>query len=154
MKKAIKFIISLVVCQLAGVIGSFFTISSVSTWYLVLNKPSFNPPSWIFSPVWISLFILMGIALFLVWEKGLKKNKIAVSLFAIQLVLNIFWSVLFFGLKSPLAALIEIIILWTAILLTMIYFYRISKLSGWLMLPYLLWVSFATVLNLFIVVLN
>lgn len=151
-----KLAASIVICQLAGVIGSFFTSSSVSIWYAELNKPGFNPPNWVFSPVWITLFLLMGIALYIVWNKGIKskQSKTAVTIFGVQLGLNILWSVLFFGLRSPLSAFIEIIILWAAILFTIIYFYRVSKPAGYLLIPYILWVSFAAVLNFFIYYLN
>ncbi|MEK6969392.1 MAG: TspO/MBR family protein [Nanoarchaeota archaeon] len=151
-----KLAISIVVCQLAGFIGSFFTVSSVSTWYLTLNKPFFNPPSWLFGPVWISLYFLMGISLYLIWKKGIKnkQSKTAVSLFGVQLILNSLWSILFFGLRSPLFAFIEIITLWIAIILTIKYFYKISKVASYLLIPYMLWVSFAAILNFFIFYLN
>lgn len=151
-----KFITSVIICQLAGIIGSFFTISSVSSWYLTLNKPIFNPPSWIFGPVWITLYLLMGISLYIVWDKGItnKQSKIAVSIFAVQLVLNSLWSIIFFGLKNPLLAFIEIIILWIAILLSIKYFYKISKKASYLLIPYILWVSFAAILNFSIFYLN
>lgn len=156
MKKFFKLIISIIICQLAGIIGSFFTVKSVSTWYLTLNKPSFTPPSWLFAPAWISLYFLMGIALFLIWSSSdsLKKRRPAFILFGLQLILNAFWSVAFFGLQSPLLGLIVIIILWIFILLTIIGFFKISKLAGWLLIPYILWVSFATALNLAILILN
>lgn len=146
-----KLIASIIICQLIGIIGSFFTISSVSTWYLTLNKPSFNPPGWIFGSVWTILYLLMGISLYLIWNK---KSKTAIIFFVIQLFLNLSWSILFFGLKSPLLAFIEIILLWLAILLTIIITYKISKPAAYLLIPYILWVSFAIILNLFIVILN
>ena len=151
-----KLAVSLFVCQLAGIVGSIFTSPAIPTWYAGLNSPSFNPPNWVFSPVWISLFVLMGIALYLVWEKGLKTRtaKNAVTVFGIQLALNTLWSVLFFGLKSPLYAFIEILFLWGAILMSIVFFYRISKPAAYLLIPYLLWVSFATVLNAAYVLLN
>jgi tryptophan-rich sensory protein len=144
-----KLIASIVICQLAGVIGSLFTTPAIPTWYATLRKPSFNPPNWIFSPVWITLFVLMGIAAFLVWNKGLsdQKVKIALSIFAVQLILNVLWSVMFFGLRSPLAGLFDIVVLWMAILLTILYFFRVSSAAGILLIPYILWVSFAAVLN-------
>ena len=152
MKKFIKLIISIIICQLAGVIGSIFTTSSIPTWYASLNKPEFNPPNWIFAPVWITLFTLMGISLYLVWSKGV--NKKALTFFGIQLVLNTLWSIIFFGLQNILFAFIEIIILWIAILLTIIYFYRLSKAASYLLVPYILWVSFAAVLNFSIFLIN
>ncbi len=146
-RNIIKLISAIIICQLAGIIGSIFTAPATRTWYTTINKPSFNPPSWIFSPVWISLFVLMGISLYLVWIKKSKIKKKAITIFGIQLGLNALWSILFFGLKSPLAAFIEIIILWIAILMTIVYFRKISKIAAYLLLPYILWVSFAAVLN-------
>ncbi len=136
-------------CQMAGVIGSIFTTPAIPTWYANINKPSFRPPNWVFAPVWTILFLLMGIALFLVLRKGLKnKNvKIAFFFFIFHLVLNTLWSILFFGLESPFAAFIEIIFLWASILVSIILFLQISRIAGYLLIPYLLWVSFASVLN-------
>jgi len=151
----LKLIIAIIICEAAGGIGSIFTANSVAIWFPTLNKPSFNPPNWLFAPVWTLLFLLMGIALYLVWQK--KSNqwvKTAVMIFAFQLILNIAWSFLFFFLHNPLAGLIEIIFLWLAILLTIIYFYKISKPAAYLLLPYLLWVSFAAVLTYFLFRLN
>ncbi len=145
----LKFIISIIICQLAGVLGSLFTRPAIPTWYVNLNKPSFTPPNWIFSPVWITLFILMGISAFLVWNRGInvKGVKKALIIFVVQLILNAFWSVAFFGFKSPLAGLIVIILLWIAILFTIINFNNISKTASLLLIPYIIWVSFAAVLN-------
>jgi benzodiazapine receptor len=145
----LRLALSIAICQLAGFVGSIFTRTSVGTWYANLEKPSFTPPNWVFSPVWITLFVLMGIAAFLVWNKGLsdQRVKIALSIFAVQLILNVLWSVTFFGLRSPLAGLIEIAILWIAILLSIFYFLKVSNIAGILLMPYILWVSFAAVLN-------
>ncbi|MFH1682806.1 MAG: TspO/MBR family protein [Candidatus Woesearchaeota archaeon] len=148
----IRLVISIMICQLAGVIGSLFTANSVSTWYVDLVKPSFNPPSWIFGPVWIILYLLMGISLYLVWVK--RTDKLALSVFGIQLFLNSLWSILFFGLRNPLFAFVEIIFLWVMILYSFILFYKISKKAAYLLVPYLLWVSFAAVLNIFLYLLN
>ena len=155
-KDILKLIGSIIICQLAGFIGSLFTTPAIPTWYKTLTKPAFNPPNSIFSPIWITLFLLMGISLFLVWQKNLKDRKVKIALlfFTVQLVLNILWSVLFFGLKSPLLAFIEIIILWFAILLTILKFFKVSKPAGALLLPYILWVSFAAFLNFFLWNLN
>ena len=144
-----KLIISIAVCQLAGFIGSLFTTPSIPTWYVTLNKPSFTPPNWIFGPVWTSLFLLMGISAYLIWRKGFqhKNVKMALLIFIVQLVLNVLWSILFFGLPSPFSAFVEIIILWLVILLTFVYFIRISQPAGILLLPYLIWVAFAAILN-------
>lgn len=151
-KNIIKLIISIIICQLAGIIGSFFNIKSIPNWYASLTKPSFNPPNWVFAPVWTFLFLLIGISLYLVWTKGFTKQ--ALIFFSIQLILNILWSALFFGLRNPFLAFIEIIILWTFILLTIISFYKISETAGILLIPYILWVSFAAVLNFSIYILN
>ncbi len=133
----------------AGFIGSFFTTPQIPNWYADLNKPVFNPPNWVFAPVWTTLFILMGISLFLVIRQGIKKPLIrsAVVVFGFQLMLNILWSVLFFGLQNPLAAVCEIVVLIIAIIWTMLLFYRLSKPAAYLLIPYLAWVSFASVLN-------
>ena len=151
MKKSdiLKLIISLIICQLAGFVGSLFTTPSIPTWYASLEKPSFNPPNWVFSPVWISLFVLMGISLFLVWQKTLHYPGVSSALFwfGIQLFLNMLWSVLFFGLKSPFFAFVGIIFLWVAIFLTLIKSFKVSRLAGVLLVPYICWVSFAAVLN-------
>ena len=151
-----KLIVSLIICQLAGFVGSLFTTPSIPTWYASLVKPSFTPPNWVFSPVWISLFVLMGISLFLLWEKTLHYPGVRTALFwfAVQLGLNMLWSILFFGLKSPFFALIEIIVLWIAIFLTILKSFRVSKLAGVLLIPYLIWVSFAAGLNYSIWTLN
>ncbi len=141
--------IAILLSELAGIIGSVFTAPSIPTWYAVIIKPSFNPPSWVFAPVWTTLFALMGIAAFIIWKKGLNHRnvKIALVIFIGQLILNTLWSIIFFGLHSPGAALIEIIFLWLAILAVIIAFYKISKSAAWLMLPYILWVTFAVYLN-------
>jgi benzodiazapine receptor len=140
---------SIIICQLAGIIGSLFTTPSIPSWYAGINKPSFNPPNWVFAPVWTTLFLLMGISLYLVLRTGFndKNVKIALAVFIFQLVLNSLWSFLFFGLHSPFLAFIEIIFLWIAILASIILFFRISWVAGILLIPYILWVSFASVLN-------
>ncbi len=144
-----KFIIAIFVSQLAGIIGAVFTAPAILTWYAGILKPAFNPPNWIFAPVWTALFLLMGISSFLIWKKGLERRdvKISLVLFTGQLLLNILWSFLFFGLHNIGSAFIEIFILWLAIISTMIAFFRISRQAGWLLLPYILWVSFAAYLN-------
>jgi len=151
MKKSdiLKLIVSLIICQLAGFVGSLFTTPSIPIWYASLEKPSFNPPNWVFSPVWISLFVLMGISLFLVWQKTLHYPGVSSALFwfGIQLFLNMLWSILFFGLKSPFFAFVGIIFLWVAIFLTLIKSFKVSRLAGVLLVPYICWVSFAAVLN-------
>jgi len=154
MKKWIKIIIAILICQLAGAIGSIFTMSSIPTWYATLNKPWFSPPNWVFGPVWVTLFTLMGISLYFVWDKGAKNVRTPLTIFGIQLVLNVVWSFLFFGLLSPFYGFIEIILLWIAILATIISFYKVSKKAAYLLIPYIVWVSIAASLNYFILVLN
>ena len=156
MPKILKLVLSIVICEAAGGIGAIFTTPQISGWYQTLKKPGFTPPTWLFGPAWATLFLLMGIALYLVWSKGLEFKTIrpAIIIFIVQFALNILWSALFFGLKQPLAGLIEIAVLWVAILLTIIYFWAVSRPAGILLLPYILWVSFATALNAAIVFLN
>lgn len=151
-----KLLVSIIVCQLAGAIGSIFTFEAIPSWYAQINKASFNPPNWLFGPVWTILYLLMGISLYLVWQAAEKNKKAnsAMLLFGIQLALNTLWSIIFFGLKAPWLAFAEIIVLWVAILATIIKFYQISKKAAWLLVPYLLWVSFASILNLFAALLN
>jgi len=177
--KAIKFFTSIIICELAGVAGSFFTVPSIGSWYKNLNKPGFNPPSWLFGPVWTIIFVLMGIALYIVWsEKWKVKNEInfkrakpwnswskkllsgrwqkanIILIFIFQLVLNVLWSAIFFGAHSPAVAFFELLMLWFAIIFTIINFYRVSKVAALLLLPYILWVSFAAILNYSIWMLN
>ncbi|MFH1394441.1 MAG: TspO/MBR family protein [Candidatus Micrarchaeota archaeon] len=142
--------------QMAGIIGSFFTFDSIGSWYAYLERPSFAPPNWIFGPVWITLYALMGIAAYIVWEKGWKTQevKFALGWFGAQLVLNALWSIIFFGLQSPGPAFIEILILWAAIAMTIMSFGRLSRNAAWLLVPYILWVSFAAILNFSIWLLN
>jgi len=151
-----KIIFAIVICQLAGAIGSVFTFSSIPTWYASLQKPAFSPPNWLFGPAWLTLYTLMGVSLYLVWQKGLKNKKVkhAVTVFAIQLVLNALWSIIFFGLRLPFIAFIEILLLWVAIAYTILSFYRISRNAAYLLVPYILWVSFAAILNYSIWILN
>jgi len=152
----LKLLASVLICQAAGFIGSVFTNQSIQTWYPTLKKPAFNPPNWLFAPVWITLFLLMGIALFLVWRAGIQNHAVknALIVFAVQLILNMSWSFLFFGLRSPVLGLIDIILLWIFILITIFSFSLVSSVSSILLLPYLLWVSFAAVLNFFLWRLN
>ncbi len=156
MKDILKLFISVVGCELVGFLGTPFTISAIPTWYATLNKPPFAPPNWIFGPVWTLLYFLMGLAFYFIWKQGLKKKKVAIAgkYFLVQLGLNFIWSPIFFGLRSPMLGLIVIVAMWTFILMTMKKFYPLSKLAFYLLIPYLLWVSFATVLNASIVILN
>jgi len=155
MKNVTKLAISILGCEIIGLIPTPVTIASISTWYVNLNKPSFNPPNWLFAPVWTFLFLLMGISVYLIWKKGInKKTKYALDIFALQLVLNLCWTLIFFGLHSPLFAFVEIIILWVVILIVIIKFYKISRISAYLLIPYILWVTFASILNYSIYYLN
>ena len=149
MNNTIKLLLSLFICQAAGIVGSLFTTPAIPLWYAGLNKPSFTPPNGLFAPVWISLFFLMGISLFLLWIRGPMEAGFhaAMGVFLLQLVLNIAWSLIFFGLKRPFLAFIDILLLWFAILLCIILFFRISRIASLLFLPYLLWVGFASILN-------
>jgi tryptophan-rich sensory protein len=148
-QEIIKLIVSIGLCQSAGIIGSVFTASAIPTWYASLSKPSFGPPNWLFGPVWITLYTLMGISLYLVWKQGLGSGdvRLAMAVFGVHLILNALWSILFFGLKNPFIAFIEIVALLIMIIASMVLFYGVSKPAAFLLVPYLAWVSFATVLN-------
>lgn len=141
---------------LAGVLGGLATRSSVGSWYLTLDKPSWNPPSWVFGPVWSTLYVLMGVAAWWVWRSAAAEEpkRRAARLFWAQLALNVLWSFLFFGLRSPALALAEILVLWAAILLTLRAFWHVRPLAGALLVPYLAWVSYATALTAAITWLN
>ncbi|MDX1331838.1 MAG: TspO/MBR family protein [Robiginitalea sp.] len=148
--------IAVLACLLVGFLSSFATQSSVDTWYVGLNKPSFNPPNWVFAPVWSVLYVLMGISAGLVWARGFyhKWVKTALYLFGFQLLYNATWSMVFFGLRRPLTAFIILIVLLVLILLTIRQFRVVSKTAANLLIPYLLWVIFAGILNFEIVRLN
>lgn len=150
MNKYLKIIICVSICLALGYTSGQVTRSSLTTWYPSLIKPSFNPPNWAFPVAWTTLFVLMGVAAGIVWSKiHLKKNDVqkALLFFSIQLILNALWSILFFGLQNPFLALIEIVVLWLMIFETFIKFSKIDKIAGNLLIPYLLWVGFATILN-------
>jgi len=154
-KTIIHFLIALVLCQLAGVVGSLFT-DSISSWYVFLNKPVFNPPSWLFGPVWISLYTLMAVSFTLLWAKideGAGARAVLIF-FVFHLVLNALWSVLFFGMQNPTLAFMEIIILLLTLIILMIRSWKISRVAVYVLIPYLCWVSFAAVLNYSIMMLN
>ena len=152
----LKLVVSIVVCQGAGFIGSVFTTDAIPTWYAALEKPVFTPPNWLFFPAWVTLYFLMAVAAFLVWRRGLDSPGVRTALivFLVQLVLNALWSVVFFGLESPVWGVVVILILWVAILATILLFSRISRAAALLLIPYILWVSFATALNISIWLLN
>lgn len=149
-----KLLASIGICFTPGIIGSFFTFQSIPTWYATLNKPSFSPPNWVFGPVWTTLYVLMGISLYIIWSSESKHKKHAIKLFIIQLFLNGLWSILFFGLRNPLLGLVGIVVLGIYIILSIIAFYKVSKIATYFLFPYILWVSFASLLNLMIVLLN
>lgn len=155
MKKGLKLSICILTPLLVGAISGYFTSTSITTWYVSLNKPSFNPPNYLFGPVWTTLYIIMGISLFLVLNKAkdLEKNKI-IFVFIIQLILNFLWSFLFFKFQQLGLALVEILIMWCSILFMIIVFYKTNKLAALINIPYLLWVSFATILTYSINTLN
>jgi len=150
MKKFLTLLASLAVCLAAGWVGSLFTTASqINGWYTALRKPGWTPPNWLFVPVWTLLFILMGLALYLVIRHTHSRRRrwLALILFGLQLALNILWSILFFGQRHVLLALGELLILWLAIVATVLSFYGINRRAAYLLLPYLLWVSFAAFLN-------
>jgi benzodiazapine receptor len=152
----IKLIISIVACEGAGGIGAIFTTPAIPTWYAGLKKPAFTPPNSVFGPIWITLYLMMGVAVFAVWREGLNQEgvTIAFTVFWVQLVLNILWSVIFFGLKSLLGGMVIILLLWIAILINIITFFGVSPIAGGLLIPYIVWVSIAINLNVQIWILN
>jgi benzodiazapine receptor len=156
LKDLFLLLIWILIAFIPGAFGSIFTSPNIPTWYAALNKPIFNPPGWVFAPVWTLLYLLMGIAAFLIWNKGIenKKVKLALIIFLAQLVLNGLWSLLFFGQHWILISFIEIVILWCFILWTIVKFYTLSPLAGLILIPYLFWVSFASVLNFSFWILN
>jgi tryptophan-rich sensory protein len=151
-----KLAAAILACEFAGVMGSIFTGTSIDLWYPTLSMPALNPPAWVFGPVWTTLYALMGIAAFLVWRNGWKQKKVrkALLVFGIQLILNTLWSVIFFGLHNVALAFVEILMLWLSILLTIVYFYKVSRAAAYLLVPYILWVSFAVYLNMAIWMFN
>lgn len=146
-------LVSIIICNLAGAIGSIFTFEAIPNWYATLTKPSFSPPNWVFGPVWTTLYLLMGISAYLIWEKS-KKFNMPLKIFALQLFLNALWSFIFFGMKNPALAFLEIIALWLSVAYTIVLFYKLDKRAAYLLLPYIAWITFASVLNYFIWKLN
>jgi len=153
-RTCLKLIVSIIAVLAVGFLSSFFTSNSINSWYSTIEKPSFNPPNWIFGPVWTLLYIMIGVSLFIIWNSKAKDKKLVYSIFAVQLGLNFLWSILFFGNQNILGAFIDIILLWIAIILNIFFAYKISKPAAYLLVPYLLWVSFASVLNFAILILN
>jgi len=155
MNKIIKLLALIIVCEGVGFLGTIFTLPSIPTWYATLQKAPFNPPPWVFGPVWTTLYFLMAVSLFLILQKKLKKQRnFLLILFSAQLFLNFLWSVIFFGMHLPLVALLEISLLWISIALLIVGFWKFSKSAAMLLIPYIFWVSIASVLNLFVVLLN
>ncbi|MES2618074.1 MAG: TspO/MBR family protein [Bacteroidota bacterium] len=150
----LKITICIIICLTLGFLSGISTAEAIRGWYATIQKPAWNPPNGIFGPVWSLLYCLMGISLALVWHQKMTDKSMAYIFFAAQLALNLLWSFIFFKWQSPGIALIEIMVMWCMILLTILQFYNINKTSAYLLLPYLLWVSFATVLNATIVYLN
>jgi benzodiazapine receptor len=145
----VSLVVAVVIPLVVGGLGGAATAPSIPAWYQGLNKPAWNPPNWVFGPVWTLLYILMGIAAWLVWRQGWDNPQVqaALAIFGIQLLLNLFWSLIFFGLHSPGWAVLEIVVLWGFILATIVLFYRLESVAGLLLIPYQLWVTFAAALN-------
>lgn len=148
MRPIAKLSIAIAIPVITGLLAGWFTVQSVNTWYSTLNRPSFAPPNWLFGPVWMVLYLLMGISLYIIWQRApsIQKEK-ALFIFGLQLFCNFIWSFLFFYLRRPAFALVDIVLLWLLIVVMIARFYRLSPLAAWLNIPYLLWVSFATALN-------
>jgi translocator protein len=144
-----KLAAAILLCVVVGSLGSLVTTTGSGSWYSTLQKPFFAPPNWLFAPMWITLFVLMGIALYLVWESGTERRdvQVALGLFGVQFLLNVIWSFLFFGLESPLLGFIDILLLWVMIVVTIRAFYRVKKIAAYLLIPYLAWVTIAAALN-------
>jgi len=159
-KFSLRSLILLIICVaiplLAGVAGSFFTISAIPTWYAGLIKPVLTPPNWLFGPVWTILYILMGVALYFVAREGTEKKSVQLGIivFAAQLIVNVIWSLVFFGLQSPLSGLVTIMVLIALVLATIYFFYKVSRTAAGLLVPYIAWICIATYLNAMILVLN
>lgn len=151
-----KFVIAVVICEATGIASGLLSRSDMSTWYTTLEKPSWNPPSWVFGPVWTVLYLLMGISLWLIWKSNALESvkKRAMWTFAAQLFLNFWWSILFFNLHSPELAFFDIVAMLILIAITIFLFARISRLAAYLLFPYIAWVGFATILNYTIMIMN
>lgn len=149
MSSYVKLLIAIALPVLVGGISGFFTVTGVESWYQTIQKPSWNPPNWVFGPVWTTLYVMMGIALWLVWKEDTSRElkMIAAILFGVQLILNFLWSFVFFRLEQPGFAFLEILFMWIAILATIFAFAQVNKTAAWLLVPYISWVSFAAILN-------
>ncbi len=150
----IRLIVSIIACEAIGLVGAVFTFRAIPTWYAGLAKPGFTPPNWVFGPAWGTLYLLMAVSAFLVWRNSGKLAVGALAIFLVQLLLNLSWSIVFFGMRSPGGGVIVIVALWLAILATIVSFYRISVPAAWLLVPYILWVTFAAALNISVWLLN
>jgi len=153
-KTLVPYAVFVVVSFLAGSVGSFFTIGNIMGWYHQLSQPSWTPPDWLFGPVWTTLYVLMGVAAGKVWNSGKKGKNWVIALFLVHLLVNAAWSVIFFGAHETVIALMVIKLLWVLIVAMMIVFWRYSRAATYLLIPYLLWVTYAATLNLGIVLLN
>jgi tryptophan-rich sensory protein len=144
-----KLAAAILLCVIVGSLGSLVTITGPGSWYATLQKPFFTPPNWLFAPMWITLFVLMGIALYLVWESDTEPREvqIAIGIFGVQFALNVIWSFLFFGLRSPILGFADIVLLWVMIAATIGAFYRVNKSAAYLLIPYIAWVTLASALN-------
>jgi benzodiazapine receptor len=148
-------IVFLALCLSVSLIGGWITQTSVNDWYQTLVKPTLNPPDWVFAPTWVTLYVMMALSAWRIWLRSAGRiRQLAMLIFAIQLALNLAWSFIFFGAKSPSFAAIEIVALWITIFISLLTFSRIDRIAVWLMIPYLLWVSFAIYLNVSIYLLN
>lgn len=155
MKKILPLLVSIIIAEAAGIIGSLFTFKEIPTWYAFLIKPSFSPPNWLFGPVWTTLYCLMGLSAFLIWQKRKSSAaKTGLVIYGGNLVLNVLWSIVFFGLHRPDLALLVIFFLWSTIVIMILRFWPLNKIASLLLVPYLAWVTFATYLNYAILALN
>ena len=155
-KNVLKLLGAIIVCELAGGVGAIFVTPNISGWYSTLVKSSLTPPAFVFGPVWTLLYLLMGIAAFMILKKGFDRADVrhALDIFSMQLVFNILWSIIFFGAHNPALAFVDIVLLWLSIIATMFSFYKISRSAMWILLPYIIWTTFAAYLNLAILILN
>lgn len=151
-----KLIVSILIVFFAGAVGTVFTLKEITGWYAYLPKPSWTPPNWAFGPIWNILYVLMGISLFLIWREGLHRKdvQVAIGVFAVQLIINVVWSLVFFGTHNIFGGLVLVLLLWVAILVNIIVFYRISKPAGLILIPYIVWVSIASYLNYSVLILT
>ena len=154
MNSFITFLLNISIPHIAGIIGSYFTISSIKIWYIYLKKPSFSPPNWIFSPVWLTLYTLIGFSFYLFHKKNQFKSKNIYFLYGFHIFLNCIWSILFFGTHQVLFALIDLFLMIITLIILMKWFYKLNKNSFYLLVPYLVWICFACILNYNILILN